>query len=32
LLAKDVSGKHGRKLIFLTEDGVTLTRDFAEQQ
>jgi chemotaxis protein CheD len=32
LLAKDVSGKHGRKLIFHTEDGVTLTRDFAEQQ
>jgi chemotaxis protein CheD len=30
LLAKDVSGKHGRKLIFNTEDGNTLIRDFAD--
>jgi chemotaxis protein CheD len=32
LLAKDVSGKHGRKLIFRTEDGVTLIRDFSDPQ
>jgi chemotaxis protein CheD len=32
LVAKDVSGKHGRKLIFHTQDGVTLIRDFAEPQ
>jgi chemotaxis protein CheD len=30
LVAKDVMGKRGRKLIFHTEDGVTLIRDFAE--
>jgi chemotaxis protein CheD len=30
LVAKDVSGRHGRKLIFDTQDGVTLIRDFAE--
>ncbi len=30
LVAKDVSGKHGRKLIFNTQDGVTLIRDFAD--
>ena len=30
LVAKDVSGKRGRKLIFQTEDGVTLIRDFAD--
>jgi chemotaxis protein CheD len=30
LIAKDVSGKHGRKLIFRTEDGVTLIRDFSD--
>jgi len=27
-----VSGKHGRKLIFQTQDGVTTVRDFAEPQ
>jgi chemotaxis protein CheD len=32
LVAKDVSGKHGRKLIFQTEDGVTLIRDFSDPQ
>ena len=32
LVAKDVSGKHGRKLIFNTQDGVTLIRDFADPQ
>jgi len=32
LVAKDVSGKHGRKLIFQTQDGVTLIRDFANPQ
>ena len=32
LVAKDVSGKHGRKLIFNTEDGVTLIRDFSDPQ
>lgn len=32
LVGKDVSGKHGRKLIFHTQDGVTLIRDFAESQ
>ena len=30
LVAKDVMGTHGRKLIFHTEDGITLIRDFAE--
>jgi len=30
LVATDVMGKHGRKLIFHTEDGITLIRDFAE--
>lgn len=30
LVAKDVSGKHGRKLIFHTQDGVTQIRDFAD--
>ncbi len=30
LVAKDVMGKRGRKLIFHTEDGITLIRDFAE--
>ncbi|HVI06688.1 MAG TPA: chemotaxis protein CheD [Candidatus Binatia bacterium] len=28
LVSKDVSGKHGRRLVFHTEDGVTLIRDF----
>jgi chemotaxis protein CheD len=32
LVAKDVSGKHGRKLIFQTQDGVTQIRDFANPQ
>lgn len=32
LVGKDVSGKHGRKLIFHTQDGVTLIRDFADPQ
>jgi chemotaxis protein CheD len=32
LIAKDVSGKRGRKLVFQTEDGVTLIKDFAEPQ
>lgn len=32
LVAKDVSGKHGRKLIFHTQDGVTSIRDFSGQQ
>jgi chemotaxis protein CheD len=32
LVAKDVSGKHGRKLIFHTQDGVTLIRDFGDAQ
>jgi chemotaxis protein CheD len=32
LVGKDVSGKHGRKLIFHTLDGVTLIRDFAAPQ
>lgn len=32
LVAKDVSGRHGRKLIFQTQDGVTLIRDFANPQ
>jgi chemotaxis protein CheD len=31
LVAKDVSGKHGRRLVFHTEDGVTLIRDFSER-
>jgi chemotaxis protein CheD len=31
LVAKDVSGKHGRRLIFHTEDGLTLIRDFADR-
>ncbi len=32
LVAKDVSGKHGRKLIFHTQDGITQIRDFADPQ
>jgi chemotaxis protein CheD len=32
LVAKDVSGKHGRKLIFHTQNGLTLIRDFADSQ
>jgi len=32
LVGKDTSGKHGRKLIFQTQDGVTLIRDFSDQQ
>jgi chemotaxis protein CheD len=32
LVGKDVSGKHGRKLIFQTQDGVTQIRDFSDQQ
>lgn len=28
LVSKDVSGKHGRRLVFQTDDGVTLIRDF----
>jgi chemotaxis protein CheD len=32
LVGKDVSGKHGRKLIFQTQDGNTEIRDFAEPQ
>jgi chemotaxis protein CheD len=32
LVGKDVSGKHGRKLIFHTQDGVTLIRDFSDPQ
>lgn len=32
LVGKDVSGKHGRKLIFQTHDGVTMIRDFSEPQ
>jgi chemotaxis protein CheD len=28
VVSKDVSGKHGRRLVFHTEDGVTLIRDF----
>lgn len=32
LVAKDVSGKHGRKLIFQTEDGTTEIRGFAPPQ
>lgn len=28
LVTKDVSGKHGRRLTFRTEDGVALIRDF----
>lgn len=32
LVAKDVSGKYGRKLIFHTQDGVTQIRDFANSQ
>jgi chemotaxis protein CheD len=30
LVAKDVMGKRGRKLIFHTQDGITQIRDFAE--
>jgi len=30
LVAKDVTGKHGRKLIFQTQDGVTLVKDFEQ--
>jgi chemotaxis protein CheD len=30
LMAKDVSGKHGRRLMFHTEDGSTTIRDFSE--
>jgi chemotaxis protein CheD len=29
LVSKDVSGKHGRRLIFRTDDGVTMIRDFS---
>jgi len=32
LVSKDVSGKHGRRLVFHTEDGVTLIRDFENPQ
>jgi chemotaxis protein CheD len=32
LVAKDVSGKHGRKLVFHTENGVTQIRDFSDSQ
>lgn len=32
LVAKDVSGRHGRKLVFHTQDGVTQIRDFADPQ
>jgi chemotaxis protein CheD len=32
MVGKDVSGKHGRKLIFQTHDGVTLIRDFSDSQ
>jgi chemotaxis protein CheD len=32
LIAKDVCGKRGRKLVFNTEDGTTLIKDFAEPQ
>jgi len=28
LVSKDVSGKHGRRLVFHSEDGFTLIRDF----
>ncbi len=28
LVSKDVSGKHGRRLVFHTEDGITQIRDF----
>ena len=30
LVAKDITGKHGRKLIFQTQDGVTQVKDFEE--
>lgn len=32
LVSKDVSGKHGRRLVFHTEDGVTQIRDFEGPQ
>jgi len=32
LVAKEVSGKHGRRLIFHTYDGVTVIRDFSNRQ
>ena len=32
VIAKEVSGKRGRKLIFQTADGVTLIKDFADPQ
>jgi len=32
LVAKEVSGKHGRRLIFHTHDGVTVIRDFSNRQ
>jgi chemotaxis protein CheD len=32
LVSKDVSGKHGRRLVFHTEDGVTQIRDFENPQ
>jgi chemotaxis protein CheD len=32
LVGKDVSGKHGRKLLFHTQDGVTLIRDFSDPE
>ena len=32
VMAKDISGKHGRKLIFKTQDGSTQIKDFSEKQ
>jgi chemotaxis protein CheD len=32
LVGKDVSGKHGRRLVFHSKDGVTLIRDFDNPQ
>lgn len=32
LIAKDVCGKRGRKLVFHTDDGATFIKDFAEPQ
>lgn len=32
LVSKDVSGKHGRRLVFHTDDGVTQIRDFENPQ
>lgn len=31
LVAKEVSGKHGRRLIFHTEDGVTFIREYSNR-